>query len=185
MQDIPKTNSATVTATINLLPVGTIMPFAGNTDKIAKLSGQGWMLCNGARLNKIQYPDLFDVIGHSCGGDDPNFCLPDLRGMFLRGVDGADTDSHDPDNGSRTRQGSTTIVPNGVLTRQEDELRKHAHNFPQRAHYDSVFQTNGSGGYYFANIAPIEGTTHETPGKETRPKNVSVNYIIFAGLPKS
>ncbi|OOQ59955.1 phage tail protein [Mucilaginibacter pedocola] len=174
-----------VTAVINLLPVGTILPYGGTAERISTMQGQGWMLCNGAKLNKAQYPLLFDVIGNTCGGADPEFCLPDLRGVFLRGVDGEGAASRDPDNASRKRQGTDVSVPNGRLTYQDEDFKKHTHGFPERAHAYAVFRSPGDGGYHFNAIEPKAGTSDEKGGNETRPKNVSVNYIIFAGLPVS
>jgi microcystin-dependent protein len=39
----------------------------------------GWLLCEGQKLPKDQYPELFDLIGTTYGGDATNFALPDLR----------------------------------------------------------------------------------------------------------
>lgn len=73
---------------------GFVQPFAGATPPI------GWALCNGAVMSQTTYPDLFTQIGTTwdlaakqdgTGGNytSPgagNFRLPDLRGVFLRGV---------------------------------------------------------------------------------------------------
>jgi microcystin-dependent protein len=41
----------------------------------------GWALCDGSLLKIEEYPDLFQLIGNTFGGDgQTNFALPDLRG---------------------------------------------------------------------------------------------------------
>src|SRR5690606_2799444 len=65
-------------------PIGTILAFAGDVDKIPP----GWRLCNGESLPVHGNEQIFNVIGYSWGSQrDGNFNLPDFRGAFLRGVD--------------------------------------------------------------------------------------------------
>jgi len=69
------------------VPIGTILPFAGiNVPR-------GYLLCDGSEIEKVKYPDLFDVIGNTYGvatlGFD-SFKLPDLRGRFALGRDNMD-----------------------------------------------------------------------------------------------
>lgn len=49
----------------------------------------GYLLCNGASINKNTYPELFSVIGYRHGGSGNNFNLPDLRGKMILGVNGS------------------------------------------------------------------------------------------------
>lgn len=67
-----------------LAPAGLIGHFARPT------APQGWLVANGAAVNRIAYADLFAAIGTTYGpGDGFNtFNLPDLRGEFIRGWDG-------------------------------------------------------------------------------------------------
>jgi microcystin-dependent protein len=191
------TTEKTVTARINAMPVGTIIPFAGNAETAADLSGLGWFLCNGAMLGRNDFPHLFSVLQNSCGGDFPNFRIPDLRGVFLRGVD-LPTEKpgthRDPDAGERTSHTSDEVkAPNKVLSRQADAFENHRHNIPNGPVYvDNVV----------VSASPVDQTPptihmqrFDKPGEgiitptldagtgDTRPVNVSVNYIIFAGLP--
>src|SRR5262245_43012908 len=83
------------------VPCGPILPFAGETPP------PGYLLCNGTELLRDDYPALFAAIGTSWGFDTSfTFTLPDLRGRFLRGVDGGA--GNDPDALSRT-----AIMPGG------------------------------------------------------------------------
>ena len=83
--------------------VGSITAFAGPIENVA----QNWLPCDGRRLIRSEFPELFAAIGTCWGGDgNPSFSLPDLSGLFLRGVDrdinGAPcSPPHDPDSGVR------------------------------------------------------------------------------------
>jgi microcystin-dependent protein len=49
----------------------------------------GFLECNGRSLSISDplYTDLFAAIGYTYGGGGSNFCIPDLRGEFIRGWD--------------------------------------------------------------------------------------------------
>ena len=81
------------------IPVGTVVPFAGPASNVPN----GWLLCDGAEVDRTTFADLFGVIGTSHGEGDgaTTFNLPDYRGRFLRGVDSGQ--GRDPDATSRGR----------------------------------------------------------------------------------
>lgn len=61
---------ATVSAAAtDVIPVGTITPFAGLSVP------PGWLLCDGRKLDRVEYPKLYEVIGNAYGGN-----VPDYRG---------------------------------------------------------------------------------------------------------
>ena len=64
-------------------PTGAILPYAG------EMSPEGYLLCNGAAINRTTYATLFGVIGETYGVGNGNttFNLPDLRGRFPLGLD--------------------------------------------------------------------------------------------------
>jgi len=64
------------------VPAGTINAYGGVTAPL------GYLLCDGARVSRLAYRDLFTAIGTAYGSGDgsTSFNLPDLRGQFLRGV---------------------------------------------------------------------------------------------------
>jgi hypothetical protein len=175
-------NAATVTAQVFNLPVGTIMPFAGDLDAIGLLRETGWLFCDGKPVKKSEFPLLEKIMKGSCGSSTTEFNLPDLQGMFLRGL--GTIAGHDPDFGSRTAQADGSIMAGKVLSRQTDQFKNHKHTFPNSAFPEAVFRSPGDGGYYFGKIDPRDNETREIGGNETRPKNVAVNYIIFAGMPQ-
>ncbi len=50
----------------------------------------GWMECNGSAISRTTFVELFNKIGTTYGAGDESttFNLPDLRGEFIRGLDG-------------------------------------------------------------------------------------------------
>ena len=67
-----------------LVPVGSIQIFAGSS------APDGYLLCQGQAISKSTYNLLWDLIGNTYlngrQGGTPNFYLPDLRGVFIRGA---------------------------------------------------------------------------------------------------
>ncbi len=129
----------------SLVPPGSVMPFAGGTVPA------GWLKCDGRVVSSKTYPRLYAAIGTSWGAGytrtyttneedgsitvedikgNGDFNLPDLRGVFLRGVNGDRADSFvDLDNGSRTNLVNGGALGNAVGSYQEDEFKSHVHPF--------------------------------------------------------
>ncbi|NUN95010.1 MAG: tail fiber protein [Candidatus Omnitrophica bacterium] len=67
------------------VPAGTIVAFGGSAPPT------GWLLCDGVLLDKVgTYAALFAAIGSSFtqpGDPVTKFRVPDLRGVFIRGLD--------------------------------------------------------------------------------------------------
>lgn len=77
-----------------LLPVGTILAYAGVIEK--DNLPEGWLLCGGQEMTVGSEPELFAAIGHNFGKPaEEKFNLPNLNGQFLRGR--SDTSGRDPD----------------------------------------------------------------------------------------
>ena len=153
---------------------GTVVSFSGTAAKLARLEAQGWLKCDGRTVSKTTYPDLVAAIGTTYGGNGaPNFLLPDMRSMFLRGVD--DGSERDPDRGARAggaRVGST----------QGDQLRNHQHtwdhffyNISQSGDAIAAHQPSDSG---HTENNTRQATNNDGGGNETRPKNISVYFLI-------
>ena len=104
-------------------PVGTIVAFAG--DDVPA----GYVRCDGTVYSRTdpRMIELFARIATRWGFvDATNFRVPDLRGVFLRGVDSGR--GQDPDANSRT-----AAYPNGstggvVGSYQDSDNRSHQHN---------------------------------------------------------
>jgi len=69
----------------SIQPVGTILTWAA---PISSPVPSGWLVCDGSTLDKVDFPELFDIIGNTYGNVDPDFDLPDLRGRVGVGLDG-------------------------------------------------------------------------------------------------
>ena len=85
--DVSGSINTTTQYTINYIsiapPIGSIMAYT------VAVSPSGWLLCDGASLNRIVYAGLFGVIGTTfggVGGGDLSFNLPNYGGAFLRGI---------------------------------------------------------------------------------------------------
>ena len=152
----------------------------------------GWLLCNGAVVSRTTYASLFAVIGTSGGSGDgaTTFVLPDLNGVFLRGADlGA---GRDPDRAARVAMHTGGNTGDSVGSYEADAFQGHYHEMEyannaagpglSRPYYA------GTGVHLYSAADPALGKayqvandgTHGSPraGFETRPVNVSVNYII-------
>ncbi|WP_375646028.1 phage tail protein [Bartonella sp. CM87QHHN] len=92
---------------IPVYPPGTIGIFG------MQVLPDGWLPCDGKAYLRSDYPALYEAIGIRWGGADSwtKFNVPDLRGVFLRGVD----DEREID---RFRY---------LGTLQNDAMRKHDH----------------------------------------------------------
>ena len=71
----------------NLIPTGTIIALASNTDP------SGYLLCNGGNVSRTTYSALFSVIGTLYGSGDGSstFTLPNLNNKFIMGSTSAGT----------------------------------------------------------------------------------------------
>lgn len=182
LDEAHKALEAAQQAAQKLVPVGTVVAYVGNSVP------PNWMFCDGTALNKNDYPALFEAVGVTHGGDaNPNFQLPDYRGLFLRGRDAGA--NRDPDAGSRSAMGSNGTGNRGeaVGTYQPDALQVHQHSVT----YD--FSATGSNGTRDADEGTKKYNTHPPHARlrisigdptgarvsaETRPANVTVNWII-------
>lgn len=159
-----------------LSPAGTVAAYAGTA------APAGWLLCNGNPVSRTTYADLYAVVGTAFGDGTKNadgtssgygvgtyFNLPDLRGRFMRFVDG--TAGNDPDKASRTAMLTGGNAGNNVGSVQDDAFKSHTHGIPNSSAGSTLGLTNSGTG--------LGGTdTAATGGSETRPKNIYFNGII-------
>jgi microcystin-dependent protein len=173
-------------------PIGTIVAFAGPEEKIP----QNWRLCNGDSVSKNDYPKLWDKIRNYWGGDgNPLFKLPDLQGMFLRGV--SKGSGVDKDIDARTPLGGQ--AKNEVGSIQQDAMQDHTHTRSftvsdnvYTSHDEKVDKddkqealVDGNGKETQPIIFSLTiggpsalGAGQPRVGKETRPVNAYVHWII-------
>ncbi|MBU1003209.1 MAG: tail fiber protein [Proteobacteria bacterium] len=133
------------------VPTGTVLAVASSTPP------DGWLECNGASLSTATYAELYAAIGTTFGSGTGTFNLPDLRGEFVRGWD------HGRGADSGRVWGSS----------QADDFRSHAHS--GCADVDTSHPANVSEG---AGYGAKSGSTAASGGGETRPRNVTLLFII-------
>jgi len=182
-----KTAVSNIQKDVNVLnlhvPVGTIMAYGGNTTDsgiINQLKEQGWLPCNGVAVSREEYKDLYNIIGTAFGSiSDTTFQVPDMRGLFLRGVDQGST--RDPEAGSRQAPAPNGNAGDKVGSVQEDQLKTHKHTV-------NAAHAGLAGGKSTGDPIAVAGWPRNFAGKEveaaggaeTRPKNIYVNWIIKA-----
>lgn len=179
------------------VPIGTVLPYAGKvyepgdspprkTSDVVyivanpwqrALHDQGWLLCDGRYLLVAGYAELFRVIGYLYGKQgEGKFNLPDYRGRFLRGVD--HNAGVDPDAGQRSAPPAGSTRGDAVGSLQADMFQIHRHTYVQ------AISSAGRGLGEGLNLDNPKALTGDPTGddvrsgRETRPKNVYVNFII-------
>ena len=194
------------------VPAGTIIAYGGPTsDKSAEsaLKSKGWLPCDGRAVSRTEYSNLWEVINVAWGEGDrgTTFKLPDLRGVFLRGVNGARGGQYgDPDAASRTNLARGGSNGNNVGSYQSDNIQTHSHQWGE---YMSPGHLKSWNSTFTGVNALIDGANKQLPsgyrsldddymdvkdekggfwtkpepsvgirGTETRPRNAYVNYII-------
>lgn len=67
----------------NTIPIGSIVMYPSLTVP------DGWFECDGRDLDINDYPELFAILSYkyTTAVDGPKFKVPDLRGLFVRGLD--------------------------------------------------------------------------------------------------
>ncbi len=197
-----------------LCPAGSIVAFGGTTIPT------GWLLCDGSAVASSAKARLFTAIGTAWGdgtyhqgtvetpaNPDTDFNLPDLRGMFLRGLNGTRADTYaDPDAGSRVASSPGGNTGNLVGSRQTDKIHAHSHQWGyftssdlytwnsglqavkvlDRLASDQIPSGSGKDDDYMdvMNVAggfwtqPVAPAMVEVAAAETRPNNAYVSYII-------
>ncbi|MBR2771256.1 MAG: tail fiber protein [Bacteroidales bacterium] len=174
-----------------LIPAGVIVPFGGEVENIPS----GWLLCDGSEVSRSEYPSLYDAVGVCWGIGDgaTTFNLPDMRGMFLRGVSGDSGNDEDAnerfvlnDNGGNTGnnvgsyQGDAIRNIIGEIDGGGDDGPLPAGGEGTGAFEVGPWRGNGASG---SNAAGAHSFNFDASrivpvGNDNRPKNVYVNYII-------
>ncbi|MEQ4901249.1 phage tail protein [Proteus vulgaris] len=139
----------------NNIPVGSPIPWSLGT------APSGYLICNGQTFNKSTYPKL--AIAYPAGR------LPDLRGEFIRGIDGG----RGVDSG---RQMLSAQVGNSLLSSNifGGLSSSESNKWHKTINYIGISGTDNDGGYGV--YQQIEGAN----GNETRPRNIAFLYIVRA-----
>ena len=178
------------TPSLRAQPVGTISAYGGDVTRLP----EGYLLCDGTEYLTSQFPDLSAAIRANWGSSGPGrFKVPELRGLFLRGVNGNRRDSlADPEADKRFAFNGQGNARNEVGSIQKYALQAHVHITPTQQALltpgpegiDEV--TNSTFGVFNADPSlqtsrPVDqnGKLIET-SSETRPSNAYVYWLIKA-----
>lgn len=193
---------ATVNMLVDSVPIGTIIMWPGQNPP-----SSDWMHCNGALLNRSdpQFSTLFSIIGILYGGDATRFALPDMRGMFPRGVGKSNIMNQYSGNDSKGKPGLGYGCGDAYLGLSAPQaVRRHKHNIGWGEHHnrsDAYFGSTVRNGFrgnnkrdsdnylYFTNEGDeIEDAsirdgfgTMNTEGLiqwENRPWSIALNFVI-------
>lgn len=170
------------------VPVGSVLPFAGNSSNVP----DGFLLCNGALLNRNDYSDLFAAIGTHWGfNTGVDFRIPTTQGLFLRGV--AYGSGFDPDRNSRSAVQTNGQTGDQVGSYQSNRFSSHNHGGGNHVHGTGTQareQPNSGGtrvvgvGFTFnqtygsINIGSSGTIISTQGGNQNCPNNVGFNFII-------
>ena len=162
------------------VPAGVVL--LGDTNPVGMISffhnpPSGWVAANGQSLAKVTYPDLWIYAQSFLTADQTvnpglyrdvdvnNFAVPNLSGLFLRGV-GAVDGNH---------------ASAGLGVKQVDQNLAHTHT----ASDGSGFQTTAAGPSYGSSVAGanLAATTNSNGGTEGRPVNVALQPCVKALRP--
>jgi len=162
------------------LPVGTILSYTS-----AFIDNPKYMMCDGSQLFIAQNTDLFKVIGTTYNKSnidaDLYFNIPDLRGVFLRG--------NDNDRGIDTNRQLGSLqdwtTANARIPFTTASAGNHTHQYLYKfgcidCNADSWLASNNDVGQNYQSTTSSGDHIHKIIGgdQETRPTNVTVNFII-------
>ena len=191
----------TISSGSAIMPVGAVISYIGNPSNISGLESGGWFKCDGRAISTLtlnltadEITALSNVIGSY---------LPDLRGMFTRGVD----EGRGTDDNAGTRINGAIDGATGVGSYHPTEIQSHGHtgtaaDAGNHRHTGTTdpggYQRSSDDGGNTGTAAENSGThTHtfttdyagdhshnfsttysSSGGNETRPENISVYYLI-------
>ena len=167
---------------VDSVPVGSVIAFAGST------APTGFLICDGTAVSRTTYADLFTAVGviYGSGDGSTTFNLPDLRGEFIRGLDGGRGVDSNRTLGSAQSSANLSHTHTGSTASSGG----HVHDFSYpwidynttgtmllngtRAAQPTSSNTNYGGAHTHSLSLNNSG------GTEARPRNVALNYIIKA-----
>ena len=132
-------------------PSGTLEMWGGSKDAIPA----GYLICDGAAVNRVTYAALYAAIGTRYGAGDgaTTFNVPDIRDRFPRGA------------GAGDQPGATGGEDTHALTANEMPQHNHAVNDPGHTHDVKRLDTlSSSSGQYMLSGVQAVGAEPSTPG---------------------
>ena len=172
------------------MPVGSVIPFAGQIANVPT----GWLPAHGASVSRAEYAALFAVLGTwygSVSGD--TFTLPDLRGVFVCGVNDAEpgAKSLNVRGGTDTR----TLLPGNLPWHQHPidhdhpntstlSVGSHSHPIPSTINIAAIFDNQYGLGVLSATAGKFDYTT-EAAGGHYHDINIPALVGVASGVNSS
>lgn len=166
---------------------GIVKMWSGRLDKIPS----DYKLCDGSVLSINDYPELFENIGVSFGGNGTNnFALPDIRGRFIVGYSSANSDynavSKDNIGGVDKVTLTTEQIPehNHVKNPLFNKLSAKAGDIDDQSTPGSIDQANAAREYNVGSMSEdrwLDATIQKVGGgqsHENRPPYFVLAYVI-------
>jgi microcystin-dependent protein len=154
---------AEFTATNNtVIPTGSMQIFA------AAAAPTGWVLCDGAAINRTTYAALFAVIGTTFGAGNgtTTFNVPDMRGRAPIGI-GTGT--------GLTARALADEVGAETHTLTVSELPSHTHSVPNSGSQNNSFDSGTTVGN---DVTGVSGSTGGDAAHNNMQPSLAVNFII-------
>lgn len=156
-------------------PTGSIVAMA------TRIVPTGYLECNGNTISRTTYSKLFSVIGTTFGIGDGSttFNLPDLRGEFIRGFDSGR--GVDASRNFGSGQVESFKSHNHVTDSKYNRLSARASDVDFAGTASSIDNLSSDDEYRIGNMSSTQwsaATIKTEGGAETRPRNVSLLYII-------
>ncbi|HWM92474.1 MAG TPA: hypothetical protein VN493_17040 [Thermoanaerobaculia bacterium] len=140
------------------VPVGSVVASMLDYNEFREIAGSGWFPADGRTVSTSSKYAV--ITGRTA--------LPDLRGMFLRGLNEFET-------GKRRVDGSEDPDLRKVGDYQQDNFRAHNHS------YDLHWVGGNGSGIQSGGSYPRQSDSRQTSSsgdKETRPRNVALFYYV-------
>ena len=125
-----KVSKASLLNSVPQLPVGTIMPYVGDTAPNARTYGGYWLLCDGSTYTEQDYPELYAICLQKFNPAlvAGQFAVPDFRGRLPLGRDNMGGTSADrvTNNAADT---TGFFGGNETTTLSQNQMPDHKHDF--------------------------------------------------------
>ena len=161
-----------------IVPIGTIIPYAGIIDDVDIPLPPGWLVCDGSNYLISAYQPLYQRIAYSFkpkgdvdqeeGVADQFFAVPDMRGRFPLG------------NDSMGRRGASNTTTSAAADQHggrsgSDEVTLTKEQLPEHEH-DMVNDRNDASGSQFYGVS-----TSSTVENLNRPHTLAVDDLVGTG----
>lgn len=172
--------SGNVTVMNDNLPVGSIIIWAGDQQDLP----ENWRVCNGKSLSKNDYSSLYSILGENWVNDQGDskdfFNIPDLRGVFLRGVNDERNDEFkDPEVEKRVRlKGESSLSKDSPGSYQLSSIAAHTHPFIAGGGSSGPREAISVDTSYNEDHGLNPPVTGLQGSAETRPVNAYVYFVI-------